>query len=727
MNDEIQIFGFPKMALLERIGAGGHVTYWRHLCSNDQMMYVMNVIPQKLPKNSLKIKAWDLRQVKPLFGTVITQIDEVIQPTWMHGELDKAAQNNVTFKWAKIAWMLEEGKDLIITDQFERKRLVNEAAKLAQEEASYIRQLLTRHLYFGGHVNALMNAKQYSTKDTSRPRASKVKLGRPNSNVVLGIDSSYEGADMNNYYYRELALILNEDFVLDDISLAKTFVRYRLRLRGFNKDKESGENVSFPVDPKKIPENAVLYKWAGKIIKELQLIRDKIGEEEWSKKHAAQRGHAQDLTHGVVDIYDFDGTPFNMVVRYSDDIPYVGKPCLLVAIDRRSMAIVGFFVWLKQEDGYSYKQCLFNAFTPKDEILARYKVPHLKGFVYGPCEHAFFDRGPGISIDTSEAVTERVRVDGLITKPRDPKGKAAVEYIIGRMEKEIADIVGGFERTDTARAKDKHAKAERIASVNFEKFMELILTFISDYNLYQKVDLTDEMLKSKNLTRPKPNPKSVFLWYRSQRRGDAAYLWPREIIYKRLIGSVERTLDAGMVHMEGAEYSSTELMAYYESCRASMGSNAKSLSVKIYRIEESNKFLLWEKDDGTLWQLEQKERSRIAYGNDKYWFEQEFMNQFKNAGLRVQSIDSQRKGHLGRVKTELMRKTQKIPPNKPQKGDKIANRMLANEQLSQQKVASDLSMLGVAFSNEAESILLEQDEWQLKQSIDIDEVVPTDW
>lgn len=688
MNNDFvtPISGFPPSALLERTSRAGKKTYWRHLLSDKHNMYVMETHIGKPPKNSRPIAQWSLSKNAALFGSAIKEIEEKVIPPWMlNASLDENESSKLALKWNCIAWIVDEGGDALVTDGNVRAHLIKEVAKEAGVTEPWIRTLLTRHFYFGRHPNALMNLSKFKgAKGVTRFNSTKKKMGRPNDNKVLDPDTEYTGRNMPPYYLRIWTQVLEEGYVLGNKSVTECYEILLFRLRIRNKDKH-GKIVSWPISPKKLPERALFLRHGSKIIKELELKRKKLGHLEWGNDYAGKRGHSEDLTRGIIEIYDFDGTEFNCEILYGET--HAGKPSALFAVDRRSRAIVGWFVWLGRENGYAYKHCLFNAFLSKESWLARYDVGHLTGLVYGVCDQAVFDRGPGISVSVTKALTERIRVDGLITRPREGKGKGVVENIIGILEKSIVGVGGAFQRTDAVRDQDAHKNAEAAANLEFDEFMALLLHAISDHNNFMMAGhlLDADMVRAE----VPPNPKAIFMYHRGRRRGDASYEWPAAALYKNLLDRDEVKATRGVVTVDRQKYRADELTSYYEHYNGGPTKRVSAPTVVIYKFAETDAILLWEKDDGTWVTLHNMDRFKPNYEDRSRWLLR-LVNMLKNSAERVQRTAKATSGTFSAAKEKAIQAADGLPRKKPAKGVKRANRAAAHAEMQDDAFRSNV-------------------------------------
>ncbi|WP_220808074.1 hypothetical protein [Noviherbaspirillum aridicola] len=597
-------------------------------------------------------------------------------------------------KWNMIAWIVDDAGDALVTDATARAKYIKEAAKVAGVKEPRIRMLLTRYYYYGAHPNALMSLDGFKGgPGVSRLGITTNKVGAPNANVLLNPNTKFKGRGMSKYYLRIWKQVLWEQYALGNKSVSEAYEVLLLRLVAKNRS-DSGEIVSYPISPEKLPERSLFLRHGREIISEFEMKREKLGDLDWKNRFAGQRGHAEDLTHGVIDIYDFDGMEFNIELLYGqpeNKLKHVGKPNVLLAVDRASRAVVGWYAWLGKENGFAYKHCLFNAFTPKETRLMRYGVPELGGFVYGVCEQAFFDRGPGISLKVTQAVTERIRVDGLLTRPREAKGKSVVENVNGIFEGRLSELQGGYKRTKSIRDQDKHRAAEALAKIEYDVFMRLLLCAISDYNLYTNVShlLTGDMLRGGI----RPNPKAIFLWNRNQDRGDATYEWPPSLLYKNLLERVEVTVTNGVVTVGKAKYRSDLLTRHYEQWNSGPHDKTVSPPVTIYKFAETDEILAWEQPDGSISLLEMTERGKRQYQDSPQWLHS-YINKMTVALAREQRVDKAKNGFLPAAKEKAIRDADGYPSPRIVKGEKRLNRAKANSEIVAEQFASKLEILG---------------------------------
>jgi hypothetical protein len=719
---------FPKFALLRRDEGRGRISFWRYLCSDERYLYLLRVSESPAPKNSRAPTRWDIRAVEGLLGTTIVHIEECICPQWMvTGDMSAKEQSRTVEKRNMLLWMLEAGGDWLVTDEKRLNELLKETSAIFGRKVPYIRALLTRYFYYAGHVNALMSLHRYKgAPGISRMGTTSKKMGRPNDNMVLNPKTTFNGRNMTRRILVKWKQVLWEDFVHNNYTMAQSLERLMLQLGGFNRDKD-GLIKFFPTDPRKLPERSVFFRYASVLISDFSMLKKKMGSVQWHQKYAARTGTSEDLCLDAIDIYDMDGMEFNIELveeKNKKRIRNIGKPLVILAVDRRSTAVVGWFVSLGRENSMAYRYCLFNAFTPKTDRLKKSGVGHLRGFVHGCAEQIVVDRGPAVSRLSTKALTEVMRVDMLITKPGQGESKSIVENVNGRFQHRLSNLKGAFRRTRFKRDQAQHAKAEATASVTYKKFTNLLLHAISDHNLFTPV--SSKLKTEMRLAGVKPNPKSIFLWHRSMKRGDAAHEWPESLVYKRLLRRDERLAPLGVVTWEGNEYSSTGLAQYFNTWNGAPHGKEKSPCVIVYQLEEDENILLWEKPDGALATLEKRRGDTNSAALIELWQRREY-NRLDNASEREQRVKNQKNGTLSRAKASVLDAADgrtKLPL-KP--GDKARHRKTAHDENNAGIVQEALETLGIVGVPSAHMLDAIRPSAGYVRAIESDDDLEVDW
>jgi len=676
------------MSLLVRRLRGGHEEFWRFLCVDNGLAYVFEM-SDKPPKNSRMPETWPIAEVMRMKKDgVLRQVAERFVPAWMTEPITDAKKLEFAYKKDLLNEIIEEAGDELITDKSVRSRVLREASA-GGTPVSQMMTWLTRLWYYGEHENALAtNNAGKGGKDIPKTVTS-AKKGRPNSNVILNPDTPYKGVNFKRKWKKIFADILYKQFCDRNLDMPQAMDILFLRAVGFYK--QGNQTVSRPIHPRKLPERSYLLRWGHRVFKTIAATQAKLGEKEWEQKKQARRGNAEDVTQRIIDVYDVDGMVFNGFIRFGKHRIDVGKPVVMLAVDRRSRAVVGFYVYLGKENGTAYRKCLFSAFTPKEEVLVKYGMGHLKGFVYGVAQAVFLDRGPGIGNGQKEAICKRLRLAILMAQPGRGDAKGVVESVNGRFERRLADMLGFYKRGGSERDEWKRQLASSTSTIEFQQFMQLLLAAISEHNLGANVShlLTAKLLRGK----VKPSPYAIFMANKARRRGDGARDWPQELIYTHLLDNFHRSAPRGRVKVNSAYYTSQALREYADEWEAARRPGEESASVEVFAFSETKRYLLWKHPDGNLRLLEATQQTAANVGDATDWLHS-FINQLKQAELRVQRIRNTAAGVLPRQKELVMADADNVPPSMNSSGRR-ANRKAAHEEMQNEEFAEGALIAGV--------------------------------
>ncbi|TCG05115.1 hypothetical protein BZM27_36085 [Paraburkholderia steynii] len=682
---------FPRMALLVRRGRGGHEAFWRFLCVSGGHAFLLKM-SAKPPKNSRMPEAWSVDDVMHMKKSgVLRLIGERFIPAWMEGSLTDEEKLESAYKRDLVLEVIDKaGGDAIITDKAVRSRVLRDASRGGTQVAQ-IMTWLTRHWYYGEHINALAT-NNVGKGGKGVPKAVGVdKKGRPNSNVVLNPKTSYKGANFKRKWKKMFADILYKAFCDNNLDMPEAIDVLYLRAVGYYK--QGNKTLTRPINPRKLPERSYLLRWGHRVLKTIAAQRAKLGEKEWEQRKRSRRGNAEDVTQRVIDIYDIDGMEFNGFIRFGKLRIDVGKPVVMLAVDRRSRAVVGFYVYLGRENGTAYRKCIFSAFMPKEEILVKYGMGHLRGFVYGTAQAVFLDRGPGIGDGQKETIVNRLRLPMLMAAPGRGEAKGVVENVNGRYERRLADMLGFYKRGGSDRDEWKRKLASSTSAIEFHQFMQLLLAAISEYNLGANVTHLVDVKKFTEKT--KPSPYDVFLANKLRKRGDGSFEWPQELIYTHLLDKYPRSAPRGVVRVGSAHYSSEALRAYADKWEAARRPGQKSAQVEVFAFSETKQFLLWKHpDDGRLCLLKATKQTAANVADVTDWVHS-FINKVKQADLRVQRLKGATMGTLSRQKEKVLADVDGAPPPATSSSGRRANRKAAHEEMQTEEFAEGALTAGV--------------------------------
>ncbi|ORC47438.1 hypothetical protein B2G74_20100 [Burkholderia sp. A27] len=499
---------------------------------------------------------------------------------------------------------------------------VRDAANKYDLSEKTVRKYYEHYLFYGGHEYALVErhwdkgAPGVSRHGAQHEDGTLIESGRKTFAQILDPLSTLSRMQFPVYLKERLAKFVQREAHVPGVTIAATARKFLRGLRGHNRGADE-KKQSFPVDPRKLPSERNTVRHVTPIFKaeraKLALLR------------SSERGlgYSAQIARGDLNVVDIDGTVADCFVRVGDatvSINGVLKPTVLLAVDRSSRAILGWYVTYRAEDADSYLACVFSACTDKEDELARWGLAHLDGMVYGCPSAVFVDRGPGISIKVRDALVDRMRQRLLMAEPGQGKAKGDVEQMMDYFQEEIAGLSGathGEPIRGRGREKDAARKRNREklrdatagATLTLEEFMRALLTAISRYNLHGDMRrLRTRVMLEANVP---PVPKHMFLFNMAMRAGDAAWELTEEMIIRRLAKRIDTLAPGGMVSLNKRVFTSTPLQnraVEYEALN-----NGRSMPFVGYETFTSKLHLLWD-DDGILEELEADDPTLAKFG-----------------------------------------------------------------------------------------------------------------
>lgn len=489
---------------------------------------------------------------------------------------------------------------------------VRDASEIYGLDRKTVRKYYERYLFYGGHRFALADQNwEKGAPDVPRHGARRadgtlIESGRKTHAQKISPSSKLRRMQFPEYLRARLTAFVEREAHVPGATITGIVRRFLQSLRGHNRGAD-GKKQSFPVDPRRLPSEANTIKIARPVFKKEKARLAVLRNSERGRGYSAQ------IARGDLNVVDIDGTVADCFLRYGDStiaINGVLKPTVLLAIDRSSRAILGWYVTYRSEDADSYLACVFSACTDKEDELARWGVSHLDGMVYGCPSTIFVDRGSGISIKVRDAIVEQMRQRLLMAEPGNAKGKGDVEQLMDLFQEGISDLPGvthgepvrgkGLEK-DAARKRNraKLKKAPTEATLTLEEFMRALLTAVSRYNLNADMRrLRNSFMLEANVP---PVPKHMFLFNMALRAGDAAWELTEEMVIRRLAKPFECAAPGGFVTRDKRTFTSKELQD--RAIEYEVLNNGRSMTIEGYELFTSKLHALWD-DDGYFVELE---------------------------------------------------------------------------------------------------------------------------
>ncbi|MEX3984058.1 hypothetical protein AB4Y45_34410 [Paraburkholderia sp. EG287A] len=501
--------------------------------------------------------------------------------------------------------------------------VANAARKFGFTEKT-VRKYYEHYLFYGGHEFALAprnwdkggeGVERFGAKHAD---GTLIESGRKTFAQALDPATHISRMQFPVYLFKRLKKYVRREAHVPGATItaiARAFLRGQV---GHYRDAE-GKKRTASVDRRKLPSERTAIRKVAPIFHEekakLALLRNS----------GRGRGYSAQIANGDLNVVDIDGTVADCFICFGDSVVGINsvlKPTVLLAIDRASRAIVGWYVTYRPEDADSYLACVFSACTDKEDELVRWDVSYLDGMVYGCPSAIFVDRGPGISEKVQRAIVNGMRQRLLMAQPGKPQAKGDVEQTMDFFQEEIAGIIGATHgepvkgrgpEKDAARKRnrEKLRKAVAGAKLTLEQFMRALLTAISRHNLNSDMRRARTRLMAE--AKVPPVPKHMFLFNVAMRAGDAAWDLTEESIIRRLAKpfSEKATAPGGIVSFDKKEFTCDELRA--RAIEHETMNNGASMPIKGYELFTSKLHALWD-DDGYLVELEPTEQTIAKFG-----------------------------------------------------------------------------------------------------------------
>ncbi len=577
----------------------------------------------------------------------------------------------------------------LVTDDKAYKQAITAAHKeFPHIPRKTIRAWVAKHIFYEAHENSCLSH-DWLKGGKDKPRADIRSVsgtlrarGRPTKHEKANKNSKIKRRPISKYHLRRWFSFLR-DVGAKSMATMKTLVadfkalgvahntpsgkkipeetdasKINANRKKSGKKDRSEERIGFRINPKYLGTDDYLAK-RGRV----PLSRARAAYREKHRWDVAQRmtsgGSAQDLVDGDLSVLDLDATlPKNFIVLEGEEgtrkLNGNAQPLVFLAVDRRTTAIVGWYVCFGHENGRAYASLLYSAFTDKEDELARWKVSGLEGMVFGFTNTIFVDRGPGISEAVQRKACELLRLMSLYAEPGRGEAKGHVENRNGLMQRDLMHLPGsGLETKSKVENHRRNRDIRRGTGVTIEVYMQKLLGWISKRNLTvnKKIWLTEEM----RIAGVPQTPKAVYEFLKKTPSGDRSLPWSREELYKKLSTVWDRTTRDGYIQMPGGrKFFSPELAKEAEEYFAD---HRESMPVKVLEVPSQPLELSWEREsDGRLMPLKPTATTAEAFANTYSWVHEklEELTDLDNKLNAMKEEQKQVKEHNRKVQTGMI-------------------------------------------------------------------------
>ncbi|CAD6538800.1 hypothetical protein [Paraburkholderia metrosideri] len=617
----ILLIGKRERMLVRYLGEDASLVYLVRLGTVENGILTLNRDPDT-KKYRMTRSVGDMRDLKR--RELVWKVDEAGIPQGMKDFAPKNKEEEKALKSKRqvVDHIVRVHGDTPFKDKKVYALAVGDAANRHGCSEKTVRKYYEHYLFYGEHEFALAD-RHWDKGAPGVPRfgvkgkdGALIKSGRKTFAQVLDPLSKHSRMQFPVYLKERLTKFVQREAHVPGATITGLARKFLQGLRGHNRGPDE-KKQSFPVDPRKLPSERNTIRHLTPIFKAEKAKLALLHNSERGRGYSAQ------IARGDLNVVDIDGTVADCFLRVGDAtvaINGVLKPTVLLAVDRSSRAILGWYVTYRAEDADSYLACVFSACTDKEDELARWGVSHLDGMVYGSPSSLFVDRGPGISEKVQRALVGQMRQRLLMAAPGEGKAKGDVEQMMDYFQEEIAELTGATHgepvkgkgpEKDAARKRnrEKLRKATAGATLTLEQFMCALLTAISKYNLNADMRrLRNRMMLEGNVP---PVPKYMFLFNLAMRAGDAVWELTEDMVIRKLAKRFETTAPQGFVSRDKREFTSVELQK--RAIQHEAMNNGRSLPIVGYELFTSKLHALWD-DNGHFVELEATEPTLEKFG-----------------------------------------------------------------------------------------------------------------
>lgn len=244
------------------------------------------------------------------------------------------------------------------------------------------------------------------------------------------------------------------------------------------KIKRLNSGVEQSVERVVVPSRATIYRWLNDLQHSLTLLNR-------SGKRAAEKELRAALktlkVERVLERYEIDHTPVNLICICKHTNLILGRPWITIAIDRKSRAIVGYYISFHAPSAYSVLHCLKAAIFPKTEVLQRYEDIHNEWPCFGIPELVAVDNGAELHSFDVEREAHDLGIEILLCPAGEPQCKGAIERFMRTIAEDLFHELPGT--TFSCPQERGDYPSEKRAAIDLETLDRLVVKWIVDiYN-----------------------------------------------------------------------------------------------------------------------------------------------------------------------------------------------------------------------------------------------------
>jgi hypothetical protein len=488
-------------------------------------------------------------------GLLTTQKFEI--PYWVQCPEEEITERNKQLRkdrWDLIAPLVSDENTSAIFDRDLRGQLIRERAKETDKDPERFYPLLKLYWRYGQVPNALLPAFPKCSNRGAILEPGERKRGRPPKVVVVGHDPDAIGANVTKSDLINFYACLRELHLRKGMSLVDTY-RHMIDRHYSTIEIRGGEVVPIPIpENRKIKLPAFRY-WAKRLLEDLTLQREVMGETIWAKKCRGRPGRAADTTNGPSDIFEIDATLDNCYLVSSFNRNHlIGRAIIYYVVDRDTGMITGLHTALEGPSWNTARLALYNAFTDKVAYCKRYglDISPEEWPCQEECALLVHDQGEILCESARASLQNMLKIDCEINAAGQADRKGTVETKHLQINEPIAWVPGAW-----------RARAEELEKRQLQHLKDSACLTIAERTrilILEALDHNNNIRVERALTKPmiragvQPHRRDMYLWGMANRMGEPRRRSDVQQLYRCLLPQAPASITSEGLYFAGMHY-----------------------------------------------------------------------------------------------------------------------------------------------------------------------------
>lgn len=236
------------------------------------------------------------------------------------------------------------------------------------------------------------------------------------------------------------------------------------------------EYNKFSIDKLQIPQTSTFYRMVNKI-PEFELVASRFGAKR-AENQFSPVGSGVTVSYPLERV-EIDHTPVDVIlVNESGD--YIGRPYLILAVDKFTKHALGFSIGLSNGVGWTeVMECIRHIITDKSYIKDMYPFIENEWNAFGVPQNIMVDNGLEFKNNAMKDACYQLGIVLQYAPPRLPKWKGSIERLFGTSNTGLFHTLPGTTRSNPTKLSEDE-NPTKSACLTFSFFLALVHKWIVD-------------------------------------------------------------------------------------------------------------------------------------------------------------------------------------------------------------------------------------------------------